>query len=40
MIKKIGIATILLLFSATMALAAVSEEQMNIAKTGGYIETR
>jgi len=27
----------LLLFSATMALAAVSEEQINIAKTGGYI---
>ncbi len=37
MLKKIGIATILLLFSATLALAAVSEEQMNIAKTGGYI---
>jgi len=37
MIKKIGIATILLLFSATLALAAISEEQMNIAKTGGYI---
>ncbi len=37
MLKKIGIATILLLFPATLALAAVSEEQMNIAKTGGYI---
>ena len=36
MLKKIGIATILLLFSATLALAAVSEEKMNAAKTGGY----
>jgi hypothetical protein len=36
MLKKIGIATILLLFSAILALAAVSEEQMNIAKTDGY----
>lgn len=36
MLRKIGIATILLLFSATLALAVVSEEQMNIAKTGGY----
>lgn len=36
MFKKIGIATLLLLFSASLALAAVSEEPMNIAKTGGY----
>lgn len=36
MLKKIGIATILLLFSATLALAAVSEEKINAAKTGGY----
>ncbi|MFZ3383122.1 MAG: peptidase domain-containing protein [Candidatus Methanoperedens sp.] len=36
MLKNIGIATILLLFSATLALAAVSEEKMNAAKTGGY----
>lgn len=38
MLKKIGIATILLLFSASLAMAAVSEEKMNAAKTGGYIE--
>lgn len=37
MLKKIGIATILLLFSASLALAAVSEEKINAAKTGGYI---
>ncbi len=37
MLKKIGIATILLLFSASLALAAVSEEQMNTAN-GGYTE--
>lgn len=36
MLKKIGITAILLLSSATLALAAVSEEKMNIAKTGGY----
>jgi len=35
MLKKIGIAPILLLFSATLALAAVSEEKINAAKTGG-----
>ncbi len=34
MLKKIGIATILLLFSATLALAAVSEEKMNTANGG------
>ena len=37
MLKKIGIIAILLLFSASLAMAAVSEEKMNIAKTGGYI---
>jgi hypothetical protein len=37
MLKKIGIATILLLLSASLAMAAVSEEKMNKAKTGGYI---
>jgi hypothetical protein len=36
LLKKIGIATILLLFSASLAMAAVSEEKMNAAKTGGY----
>ncbi len=36
MLKKIGIATLLLLFSASLALAAVSEEPMNIATIGGY----
>src|SRR5659263_372121 len=37
MLKKIGIATILLLLSASLAMSAVSEEKMNEAKTGGYI---
>lgn len=37
MLKKIGIATILLLFSASLVLAAMNEEKINNAKTGGYI---
>ncbi len=36
MLKKIGIIAILLLFSATMAVAAVSEDKIKTAKTGGY----
>ncbi len=36
MFKKIGFVTILLLFSASLAMAAVSEEKINAAKTGGY----
>ncbi len=36
MFKKIGFVTILLLFSASLAMAAVSEEKINAAKTDGY----
>jgi len=36
MLKKIGIIAILLLFSATLAVAAVSEDKIKTAKTGGY----
>lgn len=36
MLKKIGITAILLLFSASLAMAAVSEEQIKTDKTGGY----
>ena len=36
MLKKIGIIAIVLLFSATMAGAAVSEDKIKTAKTGGY----
>jgi hypothetical protein len=36
MLKKIGIIAILLLFSASLAVASVSEEKINTAKTGGY----
>ncbi|MCX9010811.1 MAG: hypothetical protein OIN66_06780 [Candidatus Methanoperedens sp.] len=37
MLKKIGTAIALLLFSASLAMAAVSEEKMN-ATNGGYTE--
>lgn len=36
MFKKIGVTTILLLFSASLAMAAVSEEQIETDKRGGY----
>ncbi|MDO8724856.1 MAG: peptidase domain-containing protein [Candidatus Methanoperedens sp.] len=37
MLKKIGIITILLLLSASLAAAAVSEEKINATKIDGYI---
>ncbi len=36
MLKVIGITAILLLFSASLAVAAVSEENIDTDKTGGY----
>ncbi|MDW7728248.1 MAG: peptidase domain-containing protein [Candidatus Methanoperedens sp.] len=36
MLKKIGIIAIVLFFSATMAGAAVNEDKIKTAKTGGY----
>ncbi len=37
MLKNIGIATLLLLFSATLTVAAASEQNVSVAKNGGYI---